>query len=86
MFCLGSFTSRELTDLEKFYINNHATIAEFKGIKLDSDEKGLLLRSTEAIAGNTPYLVLHSSWVIPSCIVRLNQLFSIHSRSNSPKS
>lgn len=60
-----------LTELESFYVKNLDDFGKFDGVKLDSDEKGLILRSTTAIEENKSFLLLNRDWMISSGKVTL---------------
>jgi hypothetical protein len=52
------------TELESFYVKNFNDFGKFDGVKLDSDEKGLLLRATTIIEENKSFFLLNREWLI----------------------
>jgi hypothetical protein len=54
------------TELESFYVKNLNDFGKFDGIKLDSDEKGLLLRATSNLEENKSFFLLNRKWLISS--------------------
>jgi hypothetical protein len=47
-------------------VKNLNDFGKFDGIKLDSDEKGLLLRATSNLEENKSFFLLNRKWLISS--------------------
>lgn len=57
-----------LSELDSFYVKNLNDFGKFDGVKLDSDNKGLLFRATTYIQENQPFFLINKEWLISSCM------------------
>ena len=66
IICVNCF-SHTLTEIEKFYLNNHTSFGDLSGVKIDSDEKGLFLRATEDLSIAKMFYIINKDWIFASC-------------------
>lgn len=65
---VGISLSKDLTELEKFYIKYFPSF-ENLGFKLDKDDQGMLLKTTRKFTRLEAFVHLDNSWLIASSMI-----------------